>query len=194
MTNYIVDQSDRTAGLVNVLRNELLGKPREFAKMLIPALMYTVQNNLLFLALTNLDAATYQVTYQFKILTTAFFSVSVLGKHLTIRQWLALLVLMIGVIMVQWPNSVQDKSQDGDKRTTTTRLIGLLAVIFSSFSSGFAGVYMEKLIKCNSQNLWTRNLQLVIICLVSSMVAILAYDYDNVATKGFFHVSVHLRN
>lgn len=180
---------DTTTGLVNILRNELLGKPKEFVKMLVPASMYTVQNNLLFLALTNLDAATYQVTYQFKILTTAFFSVTLLGKHLTMRQWMALMVLMFGVIMVQWPNNAQDHKQEDEKKTGSARLIGLLAVIFSSFSSGFAGVYMEKLIKCNSQSLWTRNIQLVIICSLSSMMAILVYDFDNVANKGFFHVS-----
>ena len=31
-------------------------------KLAVPALMYVVQNNLLFLALTKLDAATYQVS------------------------------------------------------------------------------------------------------------------------------------
>ena len=36
-------------------------KPTETLKMLIPAGLYTIQNNLLFIALSNLDAATYQV-------------------------------------------------------------------------------------------------------------------------------------
>ena len=47
--------------LAKLLNTEVLSKPKETAKLLIPALLYTVQNNLLFLALTNLDAATYQV-------------------------------------------------------------------------------------------------------------------------------------
>lgn len=33
----------------------------ETLKLAIPAFLYVVQNNLLFIALSNLDAATYQV-------------------------------------------------------------------------------------------------------------------------------------
>ena len=42
-------------------RDEIVKKPGETAKLLIPSGLYTIQNNLLFVALTNLDAATYQV-------------------------------------------------------------------------------------------------------------------------------------
>jgi UDP-sugar transporter A1/2/3 len=56
---------------------------------------------LLFIALSNLDAATYQVTYQLKILTTALFSVLMLGKRLDMLKWVSLLALMIGVCFVQ---------------------------------------------------------------------------------------------
>ncbi len=44
-----------------MFKNEIVNKPRETMKLLIPSGLYTIQNNLLFVALTNLDAATYQV-------------------------------------------------------------------------------------------------------------------------------------
>ena len=65
-------------GLLSELNTNIWQSPDEMLKLCVPSLLYTVQNNLLYLALTNLDAATYQVCYQLKILTTALFSVLML--------------------------------------------------------------------------------------------------------------------
>jgi UDP-sugar transporter A1/2/3 len=88
-------------GLINQLNVDIIQKPGETLKLLIPSGLYTLQNNLLFIALSNLDAATYQVTYQLKILTTALFSVLMLGKKLDSIKWISLVILMLGVSLVQ---------------------------------------------------------------------------------------------
>lgn len=72
-------------------------------KLAIPAMLYTLQNSLQYIAVSNLDAFTIQITYQLKILTTAVFSVLLLGRSLPSRRWLALLLLFIGVAVVQIP-------------------------------------------------------------------------------------------
>ena len=89
------------AGLINQLNVDIVQKPGETLKLLIPSGLYTLQNNLLFIALSNLDAATYQVTYQLKILTTALFSVLMLSKKLDSIKWISLVILMFGVSLVQ---------------------------------------------------------------------------------------------
>ena len=72
-------------------------------KLAIPASLYTLQHSLQYVAISNLDAATLQVTYQFKILPTAIFSILILRRSLTAQKWVALALLMIGVALVQFP-------------------------------------------------------------------------------------------
>uniref|UniRef100_A0A3Q2VVK3 Solute carrier family 35 member A3b n=1 Tax=Haplochromis burtoni TaxID=8153 RepID=A0A3Q2VVK3_HAPBU len=153
------ENSDLTA-MYELLNKEILNKPVELVKLAVPAGIYTLQNNLLYVALSNLDAATYQVTYQLKILTTALFSVSMLGKKLGSYQWLSLLFLMAGVTLVQLPvESLGDSEQN--VMSASSQFVGLIAVLMACVSSGFAGVYFEKILKETSQSLWLRNIQLV---------------------------------
>lgn len=72
-------------------------------KMAMPAMLYTMQNSLQYIAAGNLDAATFQVTSQLKILTTAVFSVVLLGRVLDTRKWLSLVLLMAGVAVASYP-------------------------------------------------------------------------------------------
>ncbi|XP_014679460.1 PREDICTED: UDP-N-acetylglucosamine transporter-like isoform X2 [Priapulus caudatus] len=155
-------------------------------RLIIPAGLYTVQNNLLFLALTYLDAATYQVTYQLKILTTAMFSVFMLGKSLNRLKWLALLVLMAGVTLVQWPTDAPANAATTTHATASTRLVGLVAVLIACFSSGFAGVYFEKLLKKSTQSIWIRNIQLALFGIIFGFGGVFIYDYQPIQQNGFF--------
>lgn len=50
------------AAVVEHLRSELIDNKSETMKLGVPAGLYTIQNNLLFVALSNLDATTYQVS------------------------------------------------------------------------------------------------------------------------------------
>ncbi|KAJ3277231.1 hypothetical protein HK104_003524 [Borealophlyctis nickersoniae] len=96
----ISERSSSPSHLYATLQKNVLHN-RETLKMIIPSAIYAVQNNLLYTALSNLDAATYQVTYQIKILTTALFSVLLLRRQLSKLKWAALLLLLVGVAMVQ---------------------------------------------------------------------------------------------
>ena len=72
-------------------------------KMAIPASLYTLANSLQYVGISNLDAATFHVTYQLKIFVTAVLSVILLRRSITGRQWLSLILLMAGVAIVSLP-------------------------------------------------------------------------------------------
>merc|ERR1719204_2614620 len=126
-------------------------------KMLVPAGLYLFQNNILFIAISNLEAGVYQVTYQLKILTTAAFHVVMLKKTQTSRQVQALLVLMVGVSLVQLSNSSEKVSVSSSDQNM---FVGLAAVLTACISSGFAGVYFEMVLKTTDTGMWLRNCQL----------------------------------
>ncbi|XP_019936423.2 solute carrier family 35 member A3a isoform X2 [Paralichthys olivaceus] len=172
--------------LNSILRQEIIQKPIETLKLAIPSGIYTLQNNLLYVALSNLDAATYQVTYQLKILTTALFSVSMLGRRLGIYQWLSLLILMAGVAFVQWPSDAPADNTEKAALSTGSQFIGVAAVLVACCSSGFAGVYFEKILKESKQSVWVRNIQLGMFGLVFGLFGMMAYDGERVKESGMF--------
>jgi len=153
-------------------------------KLAVPALMYVVQNNLLFLALSKLDAATYQVTYQLKILTTALFSVTMLGRRLNPLKWASLLILMVGVGIVQMPQGSAPVEKEGV--STSGKFVGIVAVLMACVSSGFSGVYFEKIIKGTPISMWMRNLQLAFFSIIIAIIGIIYNDLSTIMDNGFF--------
>lgn len=164
--------------------NHVWASPHEMLKLCVPSFLYTVQNNLLYLALTNLDAATYQILYQLKILTTALFSATMLGRRFSATKWASLVVLTVGVAVVQ-SSGVSDHpaSEDEDKN----RLVGLAAVLCAACTSGFSGVYFERILKGSPDvSLWVRNIQMGIPSMLIALVTVYAEDAREVERRGFF--------
>lgn len=166
--------------LLDTVNQEILRNFRESIKVFVPAFLYTVQNNLSFYALTNLDPASYQVAYQLKILTTAMFSVLMVNKSIRRLQWFSLFLLFVGVSIVQLEGAQSEASNE-----ERNRLLGLLAVTACCMSSGFSGVYFERLIKINAlQSVWIRNFQLAMFGLAISILAMFYQDYSAIKTGG----------
>ncbi|KAJ1884893.1 UDP-galactose transporter Gms1 [Kickxella alabastrina] len=162
------------------LVNEVFGG--DSWKMLIPAGLYTIQNNLQYVAVSRLDAATFQVTYQLKILTTALCSVVLLRTVLGRARWLALVGLTAGVALVQMPAATSDQKEE-----TTSSIVGLLAVLAACVLSGLAGVYFEKVLKGSRKSLWTRNVQLSLFSTLPALFGVFVVDGAGVSRDGFFH-------
>lgn len=106
----------------------------------------------------------------------------IVHKRIHRKQWFALILLFIGVSLVQLPKDNQQQSSKNKDR-----LMGLLAVVACCMSSGFSGVYFERLIKINAkQPLWIRNFQLALLCFLMSTVGMFYQDYGQIRAHGLF--------
>lgn len=153
----------------------------------VPAILYYIQNNLQYVSIANLDAATFQVMYQLKILTTALFSISMLGKSILPLQWLAILILMIGVALVQLQQHNASSSFTNND-LDQNMIVGLISVLLACCCSGFAGVYFEKILKKQSgkSSIWERNIQMGLISGVLGCVSMAMKDRAFLEENGFF--------
>ena len=145
-----------------------------------------------------LDASAFSILSQLKILTTAVCSVLMLGTHLSLRKWRALGLLVIGAILVQFPDA-STTTKANESRTSVT---GLAAVLGMVCISGLAGIYLEKYLKnkaaptasSNSSTtpsipqatLWERNLQLSLYGMLFALASVWYSDRDVLAAQGFF--------
>lgn len=157
-------------------------------KMSVPAFLYFVQNNLVLMSLERLPAAIFQVTYQCKILTTAFFSVMWLGRTINKMQIGALLLLTAGVAVVQ----CADVKPSTGEFTVSDQIAGFVYVLIACCLSGVAGVYFEFVLKGSKQSIMIRNFQLASFTLLlgGPMIVMLHRDtiWENGLTYGYDNI------
>ncbi|CAP33406.2 Protein CBR-NSTP-6 [Caenorhabditis briggsae] len=159
----------------NIWKNRI-----ETLKVAVPAVVYAIQNNLYYIALANIDPTTYSVTLQLRILTTAALSVCLLNKKLSWYQWGAQVMALIGVATVQL-----DKS-NSHKEIAGTYWIGVAAVIGMCWTSAFAGVYFEKMLKNSSADVWMQNIRLSILTLIFAGITMMTTDGEAVVQGRMF--------
>uniref|UniRef100_F1L5U2 UDP-galactose/UDP-N-acetylglucosamine transporter srf-3 n=1 Tax=Ascaris suum TaxID=6253 RepID=F1L5U2_ASCSU len=179
----IYEERGVTQTFSQILR-QVFGNPWDTMKVCIPAMIYTIQNNLFYVGASHLEAATFMVTSQLKIFTTAIFSVIILHKRLSTTQWFALATLFVGVSIVQ----LQQTSATESTFTQQRPLIGFSAVLVASLLSGFAGIYFEKILKGSAPvSVWMRNVQMAIFAIPSSLLASLVQDWRIISKEGMLY-------
>lgn len=164
------------------LYEQLIKKPRGFLLMAFPAFLYVLINNLSFFAMERLDAALFQVTFQGKMLSTAICSMLILGRKFSKQQWLALLILAVGVCIAQ---DQKQSAKVGHALRSETAL-GVIAIVVADLLIGLAGVYTEKLLKAPDADLWIQNLQMGLWSILIALVSVFAKDREKVEMEGFF--------
>uniref|UniRef100_A0A2I2ZAK3 Solute carrier family 35 member A3 n=1 Tax=Gorilla gorilla gorilla TaxID=9595 RepID=A0A2I2ZAK3_GORGO len=97
-----------------------------------------------------------------------------------------LLKIMACILLVykdSWPS---DSQLDSKELSAGSQFVGLMAVLTACFSSGFAGVYFEKILKETKQSVWIRNIQLGFFGSIFGLMGVYIYDGELVSKNGFF--------
>jgi len=184
--------------LLRSIKENIFDRPLDFLRILIPSLLYLIQNSVLYIAISNLTAPMFQVTYQCKLLTTAIVSVVMLQRRYSMKQWICLTILGIGVAIVvlgaRDHSSSDDKvdaadegAEDGAEEVVSSEsaaneqnlFAGLMAVTVACLCSAFAGVYFEKVLKKPTNDggearapvsMWMRNIQMAFFSICIAMI------------------------
>ncbi|KAB0802777.1 hypothetical protein PPYR_04963 [Photinus pyralis] len=180
--SIIYVQSGGILQLFQEVHKNIIKQPLDTLKVCVPSFVYVLQNNLLYISASHLDAATYQVTYQLKILTTALFAVGLLNKRLLKTQWLSLITLIVGIVLVQLADSNTPVAVVKDQN----RVLGFLAALAACVLSGFAGVYFEKMLKGSDVTVWMRNVQLSLCSIPFGLLTCFVSDGAIIRERGFF--------
>jgi UDP-galactose transporter len=90
----------------------------------------------------------------------------------------------VGVAIVQVSGSGDKHNKAGTPDHHTHRFIGLVAVLCAACTSGFAGVYFEKILKGSQTTLWLRNIQMGLPSIVIAFITIYSKDSKAVAEHG----------
>ncbi|CAG0893373.1 unnamed protein product [Darwinula stevensoni] len=167
---------------IRALKSNIIDNPINTLKVALPSLIYVLQNNCVYIGSSNLDVAVYQVTYQLKILAAAMFTVTMLNRRLSRLQWLALIILIAGIAIVQLS---QEESRKVDTHAQSP-LIGFLAVLTACVLSGFGGVYFERILKGHNVSLWMSQVQLALLSMPIALVSAFIQDAEQIMEEGFF--------
>jgi UDP-galactose transporter len=171
-------------------------------KLAIPASLYTLQNTLQYVAVSNLDAATFQVTYQLKILTTALFSVTMLHRSLTVRKWVSLVLLTLGVAIVQLPsgsNPADPPPVDAPKPKLRIpqsiddlfEMGGLLAAHLTKRSATYEGIQEDQGLAHPQMNATVGLVAVIVACTISGLAGVY---FEKVLKDSNAKTSLWIRN
>jgi UDP-sugar transporter A1/2/3 len=161
---YVIDANcSMTMFLANLKKGIIDDEQQnDLLKLSIPAALYIVQNNLQYV----IESGTlFLVIYQFKIISTAIFYSTMLSRRVSTKEWLLILVLAVGVGMAE-------SSQNDIEADHASNLAGIVSVTVSIMTSGFAGVFFEKIMKDSKSSIWLINLQMSLLSVIFGMVSV----------------------
>jgi drug/metabolite transporter (DMT)-like permease len=131
-TSFYVTYDGSLAQMVQATRDSV----PLLLKYAVPALLYCVYNNLVYINLSTFDPGTYNVLMQARIVMTGVLYQVLFTKRLSRNQWLGIVLITLGCMC-----------KEADKLTSSASLSASVRAWLLLLASVFAGVYTELLLK-----------------------------------------------
>ena len=156
----------------------------------IPAFVYFVNNNLIFLILIYVNSTTYQILSSLKTVFTGILFRVILKRVLSDIQANSILLLACGAAVSQFPICPSVCNDDGEMEVsilaTAPALIGAFIALLACLLSAFGGVYSELLLKKDG-NLHSIHLQNMLLYgwgIVFNGAALFIKDRERILSEG----------
>jgi len=181
---YVLMAAEHESGAVGPLQ-ELWTSRRSLRELTLPALCYTGQNNLLFVAVSFLSASASQVLSQTKVLWTAVFARALMHTKYSVRKWASFLILMVGAALVQGQDRKSMSSLAGDT-SEYEYMVGVASALGAAVLSGLGGILLEmNYTSKRSGSLLLINMQLSLVSLPFALLAVFEFDWPGIAKDGW---------
>jgi UDP-sugar transporter A1/2/3 len=128
-----------------------------------------------------------QVTNQLKMVSAAFFSVCMLQTQLHVSQWASLILLGVGVVLTQ---TTRDPPVEGSAFESDTSDFAywqaLAAAVTATVISGYAGVFVERMLKGGdvsngAPSLLVLNVQLSLYSALVALLQVVVFQHHNIS-------------
>lgn len=147
----------------------------------MPSFLYCLYNNLTFVNLSSYDPTTYFLLLQFRVVVTGVVFQILFKKYLSRNQWISLILLTVGCIIKQVGHSSSSNKSSGDFSVSQYINMSLILILVQVFSSCFAGVYNEFLLKekNNTVDIMLQNAFMYTDSIICNVILLLIYVPDN---------------
>lgn len=160
-------------------RTPLLLTAKKSLHFAVPAVLYCLNNNLLFLILVVVDPTTFQLLSHISIVFVALFTLLLMHRTLDAVQWISMITLFVGTALTQLNCSTV---------LTRSKSLGLLLIALYAAMDAFGSVYTERRLKMDARDsIHVQNIHLFTYSSAANALLFAIYDFRHAQHSGFFY-------
>lgn len=128
-----------------------------------PVMCFTAMNLLAMWSLRRIDATTFVIVMQLKLVFTAVCARAILSRRMSCTKWLSVVGIVVGcsqfVLSERTAGGVVDDARDAAS-SRSERLTAVLCLVLETILSALSSTYMQKMFASDVTVMWTRNVHL----------------------------------